>query len=91
LRAILWHCLSYLGGDPLCVAKANRIIRAHYTPGPCHFAPGAAIDVLLHHRERLLPVAIDEGDHYVGLIPLRLTDRGQARKAHLQVLCTSRC
>jgi len=35
--------------------------------------------------ERLAPVAVDEGSHYLGIVPLRLTDRGNCRKAHLQV------
>lgn len=52
-RAILWHCLSYLGGDAGCVRRANAVIRAHHSLQPCHFAPGAAIDLLLMHRERL--------------------------------------
>ena len=54
-RAILWHSLSYLGGDADCVRRANAVIRAHHSPKPCHFAPGAAIDVLRMHRGRLEP------------------------------------
>lgn len=54
-RAILWHCLSYLGGDAECVRRANAVIRAHHHDQPCHFAPGAALDVLAMHRARLEP------------------------------------
>lgn len=52
-RGVMWQCLSYLGGNPRCVAKANQLIRAHHSRNACHFAPGAAIDLLLMHGERL--------------------------------------
>ncbi|HEY3396774.1 MAG TPA: hypothetical protein VGM19_03855 [Armatimonadota bacterium] len=35
--------------------------------------------------DELPPIAINEGSVYLGIIPLRLTDRGQSRRAHLQV------
>jgi hypothetical protein len=43
------------------------------------------ISNLNHIADRPLPVAIDEGRVYVGMIPLRLTDLGQGRLNHLQV------
>lgn len=74
-RAILWHCLSYLTGDAHCVAKANRIVVANYTPHPCHFAPGAAIDLLYHHRPRLTPAAQATLERYLRLnVPFMATE-----------------
>ncbi|MFA6293769.1 MAG: hypothetical protein WC637_18420 [Victivallales bacterium] len=35
--------------------------------------------------KNLAPVAINEGSVYVGIIPMRLTNLGQAREAHMQV------
>ncbi len=33
----------------------------------------------------MVPVAIRDGEVYIGIVPLRLTDHGQSRQAHLQV------
>jgi hypothetical protein len=38
-----------------------------------------------HIQARLEPITIDEGASYVGIHPLRLTDRGQSRHADLQI------
>ena len=74
-RAILWHCLSYLSGDAHCVAKANAIINYNFTQQVCHFAPGASIDVLQHHRERLTPEAEATLERYIRLnVPYMSTE-----------------
>lgn len=54
-RGSLWHCLAYLAGDERCVERANRIIEANWRQSYCAFAPGAAIDVLFHYRDKLEP------------------------------------
>ncbi len=66
-RAILWQCLAYLSGDEHCVAKANRIILKNYMEQPCHFTPGSMLDVLFHHRTRLVPEAIAKFERYLKL------------------------
>lgn len=66
-RAMLWHCLAYLAGDPRCVDRANRIIISNYTEGRCHFTPGAAVDLLRHHRERLTDEARGKLHRYLEL------------------------
>jgi len=66
-RAILWQCLGYLAGDAHCVAKANAIILKNYMERPCHFTPGAALDVLFHHRSRLVPEAVARLERYLKL------------------------
>ncbi len=66
-RAVLWHCLSYLSGDDRAAAKANRIIQTNYMERPCHFTPGAAIDVLHGHRARLEPRSIELLERYLHL------------------------
>jgi hypothetical protein len=43
------------------------------------------IPTLNYLTERLEPIALDEESVYVGIIPLRLTDLGQAKNGHLQV------
>ena len=52
-RLILWHCLAYLAGDARCVEKANRIIVANHDQKPCHFTPGAAVDLLWYYPDQL--------------------------------------
>jgi hypothetical protein len=59
---------------------------------PLHFSTPRALYVgdlhvpnLSHIDNRLLPVAIDEGSVYIGIIPMRLTDLGQCKLNHLQV------
>ena len=74
-RAILWHCLAYLAGDERCVEKANRIILANQIQTPCHFAPGAAIDTLLHYRGRLWPKTVTMLERYLRLnVPYMSTE-----------------
>ncbi|HEY3333199.1 MAG TPA: hypothetical protein VGK19_24405 [Capsulimonadaceae bacterium] len=57
-RVHLFHCLAYLAGDDRCVARANRIIVTNFAQTPCHFAPGAALDILTTYRDRLEPDAL---------------------------------
>jgi hypothetical protein len=59
---------------------------------PLHFSRPQAIfvgETELHRGNyighRLEPIAIDEGAVYVGILPLRLTDLGQARQCDLHI------
>jgi len=74
-RGSLWHCLAYLAGDQRCVERANRIIEAQWKQTYCAFAPGAAIDVLYHYRDRLEPQVIAMLERYLMLTaPQTVTD-----------------
>lgn len=64
-RGALWHCLAYLGGDAHAVEIANRIIVTNFTQRPCHFAPGAATEVLYYYRDRLVPEAVEKLEGYL--------------------------
>ncbi|HEY3330543.1 MAG TPA: hypothetical protein VGK19_11010 [Capsulimonadaceae bacterium] len=74
-RRSLWHCTAYLGGDARCVERANKIIRAKHVQTPCHFAPGAALDVIHHYGDRLEPETVALLTRYLSLsVPYMATE-----------------